>query len=98
MLLHGVHNFGPVSMLDTSKVFGINTLTLDEKDFFVLILAIVVLGIMDALKEKVHIRDWLLSQNMIFRYVIYYGILFFILIFGIYGPEFDASTFIYFQF
>lgn len=98
MILHSIRNFGPVSMLDTSKIFGINTLALDEKDFFVLVLAVIVLGIFDVVKEKVNIRTWILSQNMIFRYVLYYVIIFTILIFGIYGPEFDASTFIYFQF
>lgn len=98
MIAHGIRNFAPISMLDTSKIFGINTLALDEKDFFVLIMAVILLAIVDAVKRKTNIRTWILSQNMFFRYLLYYGIIFSVLIFGIYGPEFDASTFIYFQF
>ena len=37
-------------------------------------------------------------QNLVFRYFVYYVMLFTVLIFGIYGPEYDASAFIYFQF
>ena len=85
-------------MLDADAALGISTLSLDEKDFYVLLVAIVVLLVIDFLKDKIHLRAALLKQNLVFRYAIYYCILFIILIFGIYGPEFDESTFIYFQF
>ena len=40
----------------------------------------------------------LARQNIWFRWLVYYGLIFAVLIFGIYGPGYDASTFIYFQF
>lgn len=98
MLLHTLRNPGLLSMLDTENVLGIHTLALDEKDFYVLLAAIGILLVVDLLKERIHFRTLLLRQNLLFRYLVYYVIFFVILIFGIYGPEFDASTFIYFQF
>lgn len=73
-------------------------MALDEKDFYVLLIAIMILIAADLIKGKVSVSDWILSQNAVFRGLVYYVIIFGILIFGIYGPQFDASTFIYFQF
>ena len=98
MILHTIRNFGPISMLDTSRILGIQTLILDEKDFYVLLIAVLILIVVDRLKEKVQLRTFILKQNLVFRYLVYYMIIFTVLIFGIYGPEFDASSFIYFQF
>ena len=98
MLRHMISTPEFFSMFNTDNVLGIATLSLDEKDFYVLLIAIVVLFMIDFLKDKIHLRTVLMRQNLVFRYAVYYCILFTILIFGIYGPEFDASTFIYFQF
>lgn len=98
MILHSIRNWGMFSMWDTSNVLGIYTFTLDEKEFYILLLALIVLIVADTIKGKVPLRTLLLKQNLVFRYAVYYAILFGLLIFSIYGPEFDASTFIYFQF
>lgn len=98
MLRHMLGRFGLVSMLDTKNVLGIATLSLDEKDFYLLLIAIAVLIAIDFLKDRIPLRTALLRQNLVFRYAVYYCIIFIILIFGVYGPQFDASTFIYFQF
>lgn len=98
MIRHAMETPGWFSMLNPESVLGINTLALDEKDFLVLVVAILVLAVVDALKGKVHFRDWLLRQNLVFRFVAYYAIIFTVVIFGIYGPGFDAASFIYFQF
>lgn len=98
MLRHMLGRFGPVSMLDTKNVLGIATLSLDEKDFYLLLIAIALLIAIDFLKDRISLRTALLRQNLVFRYAVYYCIIFIILIFGVYGPQFDASTFIYFQF
>ncbi len=75
------------------------TLGLSQIDFWVGVLAILVILIVDVLHErKVHIRKWILEQNLVFRWVIYFVTLFTILIFGFYGPNYDAAQFIYFQF
>ncbi len=75
------------------------TLGLDAADMFILLLSLVVLLIVSILKYKgVAIRDTLAKQGIWFRYLVYLAGIFAILIFGIYGPEYDASQFIYFQF
>lgn len=75
------------------------TLGLSQIDFWVGVLSIVAIFIVDSLHErKVHIREWILEQNLVFRWVIYFVAIFTILIFGFYGPNYDAAQFIYFQF
>lgn len=98
ILRHMLVTPGLFSMLDGNTTLGISTLSLDEKDFYVLLIAIALLVVIDFLRDRICLRTTLLRQNLVFRYAVYYCILFVILIFGIYGPEFDASTFIYFQF
>lgn len=72
---------------------------LDGADMLILVISLVILFIVDFCKyQKVHLTGWLCRQGMWFRWMIYLGMLFFILIFGIYGPAYDASQFIYFQF
>lgn len=74
-------------------------LGLDNADFFVLILSLGVLLVMSILKYKgVNIRESLSKQGLWFRYAVYLIGIFAVLIFGIYGPGYDASQFIYFQF
>ena len=75
------------------------TLGLSMIDFWVGVLAIILIFIVDALHERdVHIRDWILEQNLFFRWAVYFTAIFLILIFGFYGPNYDAAQFIYFQF
>lgn len=42
--------------------------------------------------------EWIGKQGIWLRWLIYYAAIFGILIFGVYGPGYDASQFIYFQF
>lgn len=75
------------------------SLGLDSADMFVLIMSLAVLLVMSILKyNNVSIREELAKQGIWFRYAIYLAGIFAVLIFGIYGPEYDASQFIYFQF
>lgn len=75
------------------------TLGLSRIDFWVGVLAILTIFAVDILHERgVRIRDWILEQNLFFRWAVYLAALFTILIFGFYGPNYDAAQFIYFQF
>ena len=47
------------------------------------------------LQTKTDIRSWLAKQGIVFRYAVVYLALFAVLIFGIYGPGYDAVQFIY---
>ncbi|MBQ3110066.1 MAG: MBOAT family protein [Clostridia bacterium] len=75
------------------------TLGLDRADMFVLLMSLVVLLVVSSLKYVgINIREKLSEQGLWFRFAIYFAGLFAVLILGIYGPEYDASQFIYFQF
>ena len=75
------------------------TLGLDWKNFLLMIFAILVLIFADACKYKgIKIREIVLEQELWCRWTVYMAALFVILVFGIYGPGYDASEFIYFQF
>ena len=75
------------------------TLGLERADFWLMVLSILILLFVDILHEKgVSIRDSLLAWPLPLRWAVLYGALFWILLFGVYGPAFDAASFIYFQF
>ena len=75
------------------------TLDLDTANWFLLIIAVMVLLFVDVIHEKnIHIRETLAQQHPLFRWAVYTVAILSILIFGIYGPGYDASSFIYEQF
>ena len=49
-------------------------------------------------ERKVKLRETVLRQDIVTRFAIYLLAVFAIIIFGIYGPEFSASSFIYQEF
>ena len=72
---------------------------LDEKNFHLLILAILILAFADICKlRKISISKIILEQHVIFRWIVISASIIFVLIFGIWGPAYDAASFIYFQF
>ena len=71
---------------------------LDWKNFVFVIFAIIILWAVDMLQEKMSIRQELAKQGIVFRWLIVFLGIFAVIIFGIYGPGYDASTFIYEQF
>ncbi len=82
-----------------NTMLGLHTLTLSERNFFVMLLGLILLMATDYRKRKgTDFKGVLARQNIWFRWLIYYALIFGILIFGVYGPEYDASAFIYFQF
>ena len=99
MLRHSIHNIGLFSVFDPDNMLGIQTIALSEKSFFLMLLGLVILMLVDYLKKRgTDFKAALARQNIWFRWLVYYGLIFAVLIFGIYGPEYDASAFIYFQF
>lgn len=73
-------------------------LGLDRTEFFIMLVSIVVLLLVDILKNKIDIRLSLEKQPMAFRWAIYIVGFYYIFLFGVYGPAYDQSAFIYFQF
>ncbi len=74
-------------------------LGLDRKQFQFMILSIIVLIIADFIKWKGYsVREWVYKQERWFRWTFYIISILVVLIFGIWGPAFSESAFIYFQF
>lgn len=74
------------------------TYGLDQANFYFALVSIGMLWIVDMLQEKMCIRDTLAKQNIVFRWIIIYVGLLAVVIFGMYGPGYNASSFIYEQF
>ena len=71
----------------------------ESSDFIVLAIGFLIMFVVSLLQEKgYNLREKISKQNIVFRWVLYYGIIFSIIIFGIYGPGYAASDFIYGQF
>ena len=65
----------------------------------ILIVALLILLVVDVCKyRRMNIIEWVCRQGIWLRWLIYFSGIFGIIIFGVYGPRFDASQFIYFQF
>lgn len=73
---------------------------LNEKNIVVVVIAMIVLWAVSMLEEKNNetMVETLSKQNFIFRWVIIYALFFAVLVFGKYGPGYDAAGFIYEQF
>ena len=75
------------------------TLGLDAKEWNVLLAAGAFLFIVDLIRYKgINPVEVFMEQNLWFRWILFYVGIFVILIFGVYGAQYDASRFIYFQF
>lgn len=80
-------------MEDLSKTsFGISNI-------YPLIIGIIILFVFDILKyNKINLVEKVLKIILPIRWLIYLAFIFTIIIFGVYGPDFSESAFIYFQF
>lgn len=74
------------------------TLGLDRPNFLLGIVCIFVLWSASMLQRQGSVRERIAASNLVFRWIIYYIGFFSIIIFGIYGPGYDASSFVYMQF
>ncbi len=72
---------------------------LDRINTGILLISILVLMSVDRLHEKgIMIRNMIDKQNLPARLLVYYLSVMIVVIFGVYGPEFEMSKFLYFQF
>ena len=87
--------WNPWVLTDTTMYsFGLTRRNID-----LLMLCIITMFLVDVLNEKgIRVRDHLARQGIVFRYIIYLAAIMVILIYGIYGPGYDAGAFIYQQF
>ena len=72
-------------------------LTLQTRNLLIVSLAI--LFLVDLCRYRgINVIDWLCRQGIWFRWLVYFAFIFGVLICGVYGPGYDATQFIYFQF
>lgn len=74
-------------------------LGLDRPNFILMLLSLGVLLAVSCLQERgKSIRQRLAEQNLVFRWVVLFALIFGIILFGMYGPGYDAQSFIYADF
>lgn len=66
--------------------------------FLVLILCILLVMFIEHLQEKGAVREMIAGQHLLIRWGIYLGAIALIAVFGVYGPGYDATQFLYGQF
>ena len=95
-IFKSIFTFENIGKLFNGDLFRIG---ITSGDFIIVVIGVVIMFVVSLLQEKgINIREKISRQNVIFRWILYYGIIFTIIIFGIYGPGYDASSFIYGQF
>lgn len=68
---------------------------MDGWQWFICLMGLLAMLAVDVLHEKTSVRKLIAKQNLYFRWTIYLGLLFVVLLYGKYGPEYNASEFIY---
>ena len=82
-------------------IFFDNTLFrlgLDAKDFIVMVIGLLIVLLVSNLEQKLpqkHVRHWLSEQNIAFRWFVYFGLFFCVIVYGMYGYGFNPQDFIY---
>ena len=79
---------------------GIYKLGLDQREFLILMIAILMLLAVSVIRKKKgkDIGAFLAEQNLYFRWLVYIGLILLIIIYGVYGIDFSSAKFIYFDF
>lgn len=71
-------------------------LSLPQIPYFIIFIACIIVGIVDYMKYKnKDVLEVFNKQNLIFKYIVMFGILYLILAFGAYGPGYNPVDFIY---
>lgn len=86
------------SGLHPHVLFGSSLLTLglDLQDLIVLAAGMLMLLIVSLMQYRgIAVREWLAGQNLIFRWILFLALFFAVIIFGMYGKQYNAADFIY---
>lgn len=88
-------SLNPASLFNATMVEKIG---FGAENMVISLLAILTLWAVDMLQEKMSVREALAKQNLVFRWALLFLGLFAVIVLGIYGPGYNASSFIYEQF
>ncbi|MGN0967308.1 MAG: MBOAT family O-acyltransferase [Candidatus Coprovivens sp.] len=86
------------NLFDFGMVIDLSLLGTTILELIILLVSFLIVYILELLSTKYDISKIFYERNIIIRWIFYYILIFTIIIFGIYGPGFDATEFIYFQF
>lgn len=90
-----VGTYNPWILFDGS----LYALGVSDRQFLVLMLSLALLLVVSCMQERgIVVREALDRQNLVFRIVFYCIFLYAIILFGVYGQGYDASSFTYAQF
>ena len=64
-------------------------------DLAVIVISVLLLILVDILQEKWHLREEIAKMPLVIRWLIYYGIIVLIVLWGMYGSTYSASDFVY---
>lgn len=98
MIQHGACHIGLEVELTPYNILEACSAGTGKKEFLVAMAGLFLLMLVDHIRQRVDLKAVLRKQNILVRYSVYYVMIFVLLIFGVYGPEYDAASFIYFQF
>lgn len=70
-------------------------LGLSMPEFIIVILSLLLLLFVSLLQQKGSVRDMIAIRKLPLRWLIWYALLFAVILFGCYGPEYSATEFIY---
>ena len=71
---------------------------LDRPNFLLGLVCIFILWAASMLQRSGPVRERVAESNIVFRWAAYYLLFFAVIIFGIYGPGYDAASFVYMRF
>ena len=74
------------------------TIGLEIEEIVVLVIALLILVLVDFTKDVFSYREKIVKSPIVVRWIVFYVAIFVIIIFGHYGPGFEAGQFIYAQF
>lgn len=90
-----------VESMQFAQVFGlaVNRMGFSMQQLVALMIAFILLTAVDILINKgIRVEQMILKQGIWFRWLVYLGLLFMIMMYGAYGLEYTQTEFIYFQF
>lgn len=73
-------------------------LGLGKDDFMLVIAMLLVLLMISSLRNRMNLREAVARQNLLFRWLVYITAVLSVLIFGMYGSNYTAVPFLYFQY
>ena len=97
-LVTGIRTYGNMYKAFNPQIFAngsLMTLGLSKVDLLVTFMSFIMVAVVSGLREKCDVRRKIAGYNIFIRWAIYLGLLFFVVIFGNYGPGYSAAEFIY---